>query len=160
MRHRKQRRKSGLHQAQTTLDTLREGYAFSSLPLATARTYRKVPRESVNDFSVSWNTKEGRPVACRVSSKEKAPHRARGLKFWESNDDSSVSTGCGRRRSRWNASNSRKVLRKPPGGGASSTRCRKSRSFVRPTISRLRRVISPNPLPPRASQPAHSHSCS
>jgi hypothetical protein len=47
----------------------------------------------------------------------------------------------------------RKVLRKPPGGGASSTRCRKSRSFVRPTISRLRRVISPNPLPPRASQP-------
>src|SRR5262249_12697938 len=28
---------------------------------------------------------------------------------------------------------------------ASSTRCGKSRSFVRPTISRLRRVISPNP---------------
>src|SRR5262249_39791408 len=31
------------------------------------------------------------------------------------------------------------------GGSASSTRCGKSRSFVRPTISRLRRVISPNP---------------
>src|SRR5262245_31035607 len=50
------------------------------------------------------------------------------------------------RRSRRNASISRKTLRKPPGGSASSTRCGKSRSFVRPTISRLRRVISPNPL--------------
>ena len=53
------------------------------------------------------------------------------------------------RRSRWNASISRKTLRKPPGGSASSTRCGKSRSFVRPTISRLRRVISPNPGRPR-----------
>src|SRR6266581_8949880 len=43
------------------------------------------------------------------------------------------------RRSRWNASKSRKALRKPPGGTASSTRCGKSRSFVRPVISRLRR---------------------
>jgi len=57
------------------------------------------------------------------------------------------------RRSRWNASNSRKALRKPPGGTASSTRCGKSRSFVRPTISRLRRVISPNPPPLRVSPP-------
>src|SRR6266566_5283120 len=55
----------------------------------------------------------------------------------------------GMRRSRWNASISRKTLRKPPGGSASSTRCGKSRSFVRPTISRLRRVISPNPGRPR-----------
>ena len=46
---------------------------------------------------------------------------------------------------RWNVSISRKTLRKPPGGSASSTRCGKSRSCVRPTISRLRRVISPNP---------------
>src|SRR5215467_9674132 len=52
----------------------------------------------------------------------------------------------GMRRSRWNASISRKTLRKPPGVSARSTRCGKSRSFVRPTISRLRRVISPNPL--------------
>ncbi len=44
------------------------------------------------------------------------------------------------------------TLRKPPGGSASSTRCGKSRSFVRPTISRLRRVISsPNPRPRPAS---------
>src|SRR6266478_2659065 len=57
----------------------------------------------------------------------------------------------GMRRSRWNASISRKTLRKPPGGSASSTRCGKSRSFVRPTISRLRRVISSNPLRLRAS---------
>src|SRR5262245_10630147 len=47
----------------------------------------------------------------------------------------------GMRRSRWNASISRKTLRKPPGGNVSSTRCGKSRSFVRPMISRLRRVI-------------------
>src|SRR5215813_3207343 len=45
------------------------------------------------------------------------------------------------RRSRWKASKSRKTLRKPPGGSASSTRCGKSRSFTRPVISRLRRVI-------------------
>src|SRR5262245_1223948 len=45
------------------------------------------------------------------------------------------------RRSRWNVSISRKTLRKPPGGSASSTRCGKSCSFARPTISRLRRVI-------------------
>src|SRR5258708_14202188 len=57
------------------------------------------------------------------------------------------------RRSRWNASISRKTLRKPPGGSASSTRCGKSRSFVRPTISRLRRVIPPNPPPLRESPP-------
>src|SRR5215471_16381720 len=38
----------------------------------------------------------------------------------------------GMRRSRWNASISRKTLRKPPGGNVSSTRCGKSRSFVRP----------------------------
>src|SRR5262245_17696895 len=50
------------------------------------------------------------------------------------------------RRSRWNASISRKTLRKPSGGSASSTRCGKSRSFLRPMISRLRRVISPNRL--------------
>src|SRR5215831_1067064 len=52
------------------------------------------------------------------------------------------------RRSRWNASISWKT---PPGGSASSIRYGKSRSFVRPTISRLRRVISPNPLRLRAS---------
>jgi hypothetical protein len=57
----------------------------------------------------------------------------------------------GMRRLRWNASISRKALRKPPGGNVSSTRCGKSRSFVRPMISRLRRVISPNPPPLRAS---------
>src|SRR5437899_2045052 len=51
----------------------------------------------------------------------------------------------GMRRPRWNASISRKTLRKPPGGNVSSTRCGKSRSFVRPIISRLRRVILPNP---------------
>src|SRR5262249_23198404 len=51
----------------------------------------------------------------------------------------------GMRRSRWNVSISRKTLRKPPGGSASSTRCGKSCSFARPVISRLRRVISPNP---------------
>src|SRR5215831_2171277 len=45
------------------------------------------------------------------------------------------------RRSRWNASISRKTLRKGPRGSASSTRCGKSRSFLRPMISRLRRVI-------------------
>src|SRR5215470_6610490 len=50
------------------------------------------------------------------------------------------------RRSRWNVSISRKTLRKPPGGSASSTRCGKSCSFAKPVISRLRRVISPNPL--------------
>jgi hypothetical protein len=49
------------------------------------------------------------------------------------------------RRSRWNASISRETLRKPPGGSASSTRCGKSCSFAKPVISRLRRVISPNP---------------
>jgi hypothetical protein len=49
------------------------------------------------------------------------------------------------RLSRWNASISRKTLRKPPNGTASSTRSGKSRSFVRPMISRLRRVILPNP---------------
>src|SRR6516225_2715880 len=47
----------------------------------------------------------------------------------------------------------RKTLRKPSGGTASSTRYGKSRSFLRPTISRLRRVILPNPLRPRASPP-------
>ena len=57
------------------------------------------------------------------------------------------------RRSEWNASNSKKVLRKPPGGSASWTRCGKSRSFVRPTISRLRRVIFPNPRRPPPSAP-------
>src|SRR6266436_4390995 len=45
------------------------------------------------------------------------------------------------RRSRWNASISRKALRKPPGGSASSTRYGKSHSFVRPVISRLRRLM-------------------
>jgi len=55
------------------------------------------------------------------------------------------------RRSRWNASISSKTLRRPSGGSASSTRCGKSRSFLRPMISRLRRVISPNPLRLRAS---------
>src|SRR5262249_52746443 len=40
-----------------------------------------------------------------------------------------------------------------PSGSASSTRCGKSRSFLRPTISRLRRVISPDPPPLRASPP-------
>jgi hypothetical protein len=34
--------------------------------------------------------------------------------------------------------------------------CGKSRSFVRPTISRLRRVISPNPPPLPASPPPRS----
>ena len=47
----------------------------------------------------------------------------------------------GMRRSRWNASISGKTLRKPPGGNVSSTRCGKSRSFVRPVISRLRRLM-------------------
>src|SRR5262245_35921656 len=59
----------------------------------------------------------------------------------------------GMRRSRWNASISRKTLRKPPGGNVSSTRCGKSRSFVSPMLSRLRRVILPNPPPLRASPP-------
>src|SRR6516165_8143845 len=60
------------------------------------------------------------------------------------------------RRSRWNASISRKTLRKPPGGSASSTRYGKSRSFLRPTISRLRRVISPSPPPLLVSPPGAS----
>ena len=57
------------------------------------------------------------------------------------------------RRSRWNASISRKTLRKPPGGSASLTRCGKYRSFLRPAISRLRRVIWSNSPPLRASPP-------
>jgi len=63
------------------------------------------------------------------------------------------------RRSRWKASNSRKTLRKPPGGSASSTRCGKSRSFVRPVISRLRRVISPNPPEKVASRSRDALGC-
>jgi len=62
------------------------------------------------------------------------------------------------RRSRWNESISRKILRKPSGGSGSSTRCGKSRSFLRPMISRLRRVISPNPPPLRASPQVHPRS--
>src|SRR5262249_38084938 len=61
-------------------------------------------------------------------------------------------------RSRWNASISRKTSRKPSGGSASSTRCGKSRSFVRRKVSLLRRIISPNPLPLRASQQVHPRS--
>src|SRR5262249_7956619 len=59
----------------------------------------------------------------------------------------------GMRRSRWNAPICSKTSRKPSGGSASSTRCGKSRSFVSRTNSLLRRVISPDPLPPRASPP-------
>jgi hypothetical protein len=62
-------------------------------------------------------------------------------------------------RSRWNASISSKTLRKPSSGSTSSTRCGKSRSFVRRTNSllrRMRRVISPNPPPLRASPPRTS----
>src|SRR5262249_21231688 len=55
------------------------------------------------------------------------------------------------RRSRWNASISWKTLGKPPGGSSNSTRYGKSRSFARPAISRLRRVISPN-SPPRSEE--------
>jgi hypothetical protein len=60
---------------------------------------------------------------------------------------------AGMRRARQNASKSRKTPRKPPGGRASSTRCGKSRSFARPTASRLRRLIWSNPPRPRASPP-------
>src|SRR6266516_7577360 len=48
------------------------------------------------------------------------------------------------RRSRWNASISSKTLRKPSGGSTSSTRCGKSRSFIYPVISDLRRLICPS----------------
>ena len=60
------------------------------------------------------------------------------------------------RRSRWNASISWKTLRKPHGGSANSTKYGKSRSFIRPTISRLRRVISPNPPTLLVSPPTYS----
>jgi hypothetical protein len=55
--------------------------------------------------------------------------------------------------SRWKASNSKKALRNPPGGTVSSTRCGKSRSFARPRLSRLRRLIWSNPAPTLASPP-------
>src|SRR5262249_12401836 len=56
-------------------------------------------------------------------------------------------------RSRWNDSSSWLLSRKPPAGSSSSTRCGKSRSFICPVISDLRRVISPNAPPLRASPP-------
>ena len=64
-------------------------------------------------------------------------------------------------RSRWNSSISSKTLRKTSSGSTSSTRCGKFRSFIKRTASllrRMRRVISPNPPPLRASVPVHPRS--
>src|SRR5262249_62372263 len=51
----------------------------------------------------------------------------------------------GMHRHRWTTASSKETLRTPPGGSAISTRCCKSCPFAKPAISRLRRVISPNP---------------
>jgi hypothetical protein len=77
------------------------------------------PKRLRNASAVAASGKQNRIYTC-LTSRRLRPRRT------------------GMRRSWWNASISRKTLRKPSGGSARSTRCGKSRSFLRPMISRLR----------------------